>query len=405
MSAGIIVNGWRQQSSDRRQILRWLAEARQLGFACYSLHRVRQHYWLCCMAAGLRPNAVADIAVLLQHQFKAESHLLYLQFDAAQLICVHWQEFRLRSCIALSADEAGLERFRLLCQGLQITLAKTGAMQPRIIIAGKLPSSLRSEISQFAASAEQISPDVCLSEKVPPAARFTAISKSPSWHRRHLWLAALMVALGIGMYLTWMWWPAPEPAPVARQVVTVKLPGLPLAQLQALQHAIHELNALGGWQLEQLMLNEEGLHGLLRRTYGLNQELRSQLDDRWTVYFSNDEARLQIAGPTAADENSLALPAFDYEKQLQRFTEALPDYLPAVRLALGQAATNTHLRWQSLSLNLPAFTLLDLELLTLLLADAPVRVSLVRINPGSPANATIELQFIARQPYAGGNQP
>lgn len=403
MSAGMIINGWRQQSADRRQILRWLAQARQLGFTSYSLHRVKQQYWLCCITAGLRSATAGDLAIILQHQFKNESQLLYLQFDAAQMICVSWQEFKLRNCVALSTDEPGLARFRLLCQGIAEQVRAEGQAHGSLIVAGQVPATFAGLIDELGTPRETMPSGIYGQEKIPAAARFRAISKSPGWHRQHLWLAGIAALLGIGIALAWLWWPSPEPIPVVREVVRAELPGLPVSQVSHLEQAMHQLTALAGWQLQQLALNEQGLQASLRRTYGLNQELVAQLDERWQTSFSNDEAQLQL--PLAKPVADAGLSAQDYQDALRVFSTVLPDYLPTVRLQLAETGADSQLRWQNLTLNFTDFSLPELELLRLLLRDAPVRVQQARIEQGSPARASIQLQFIARSHHPGGTRP
>ncbi|KFZ31483.1 hypothetical protein IDSA_01845 [Pseudidiomarina salinarum] len=405
MSASVVINGWRQQTTDRRQIERWLAEARQLGFNGYTLHRVRQHYWLCCITGGMRPGGAVDIAIMLQQRFKTESQLLYLQFDAAQMVCVSWQDFELRNCIALSTDEQGQARFRLLCQGLAEQTETTGQTPGKLLLAGKAPAFLTELISAIGEPWENISSGVYLEEKIPAAARFRVISKLPRWQRQRLWLTAAVAAFSVGAYLTWLWWPAPAAIPVAPQVVQVELPGLGVSQLTQLQYAMHQLTALAGWRLQQIMLTEQGLQATIGRTYGLNQELTAQLDARWQVSFSHQEAQLQLPLAKSADQSGVAQPAQDYEAAQRAFSAALPDYLPSVRVQLAEADSDKHWRWQNLTLNITDFKLPELELLALLLRDAPVRLHQAHIDPGSPARSTIQLQFIARQHYPGGNRP
>lgn len=405
MNSGVIVNGWRQQTPDRRQILRWLAEARQFGFNCYSLHRVRQRYWLCCIAGGVRPGRAADIAIMLQQHFKAEPQLLYLQFDVAQMVCVSWQNFELRNCIAVSTDEPGLARFRLLCQGLCEQTGSTAKTPGKLIVAGQIPASLKGLISGLGAPTDTIAPGVCLEDKIPGAARFRPISNSPSWQRQRLWLTAAAAVFGIAIYLTWLWWPAPTATPVAAEVSRAELPGLSLDQVVQLQHAMQQLTALAGWQLQQLSLTEQGLQARIGRSYGLNQELIAQLEARWQVNFSNDEAQLQLPLANPVSESGVVPPAPDYEAAQQAFSAALPDYLPSARLQLAEAGSDEHWRWQNLILTIADFKLPELELLALLLRDAPVRLQQANIDAGPPGRLSIQLQFIARQHYTGGSRP
>ncbi|RUO49474.1 hypothetical protein [Pseudidiomarina donghaiensis] len=284
------VQGWRQQSTDREQILAWLSEAKQLGFERYNLFKQGDCYWLCCatteqldMAAAIRAQVHEQAAVVVQQWCQ-------------QLVVVAWQQQTLLTCCHFSADKHGVQNFLYVAENW----LKPDQMNCTLVIAGHSTRHLFDNVESIQ-NAKQI-PEFSF-EKPLKLAKMRSLRQLPPWLRRRILLRGVIAALLVTGASVWWFWPT-TPAPVVIEPTT-QLPEPPLLlQGWQQQHVIHvdellsQVSFLAGWKVTQWQLDDAGETLWLQQSYGSHSDLLLQMPSQdWQLESNGQGLQLQREPP------------------------------------------------------------------------------------------------------------
>lgn len=289
------ISGWRQQSSQRAQILDWLADAKKLGFERYSLVKQGQHYWLCCcnyadydLAIYVREQISSSAAVFVQRegsQFSADA------MGAKSLICIahHW----------LAQD------------GMRCSLI-FGGRGSREILAEQIKSDFTvKEVSEIDfGSRSRIS-------------KLRSIRRSPFWLRRQVVVAAIGLILVSSAALSWAYWPTPiSPTAIDSSSSQVRIdnnkPQWLVTQLRHVNDLLIQVSYLAGWQVQRWQLSEYGEQLWLQSSYGTKLDLLSQIPNQseWLWQQRGNSVYIERALPEPEIVNSRdSLASIDLEQQ------------------------------------------------------------------------------------------
>lgn len=271
------IHGWRQQSTDRDQILAWLAQARQLGFERYNLVKQGDCYWLCC-ATEQRYDMVAAV-----RSYVTQNAAVVIQLWAQQLVVVAWRQQTLLGCWQFAADKHGIQNFIYVTK----QWLSPQHMNCQLVIAGSATLRLleQSNLVQQATVVAALPLD-----KSPKLAALRSIRQPPPWLRRRVvWRGLLAASVIIGLSAWWFWPAPPQPiapmstAQISPPVVTEKIiTGWQAEQVAHVSDLLSHISFLAGWRVVQWQLNASGESIQLQQTYGTQADLLAQLpDSRW----------------------------------------------------------------------------------------------------------------------------
>lgn len=267
------ISGWRQQSSQRAQILDWLAEAKKLGFERYSLVKQGQYYWLCCCN-----YADYDLAIYVREQISS-SAAVFVQREGGHLICVAWNGDTLLGASQFSADAIGVKS--LFCIAHQ-WLAKDG-MRCSLIIGGRGSRDIL---------AEQVKSDFAVKEvneidfgSHSRSSKLRSIRRSPFWLRRQVVVAAVGLILVSSAAISWAYWPTQIIPPAidsssSRTHIENIKPQWLVTQLEHVNDLLIQVSYLAGWQVQRWQLSEYGEQLWLQSSYGTKRDLLSQVPNQ-----------------------------------------------------------------------------------------------------------------------------
>jgi hypothetical protein len=307
------VTAWRQQSSQRDQILTWLAEARRLGFEQYGLVKQGNHYWLCCCN-----YAKSDLAIHVRDHVRL-SKAVFVQLEGNQLICVAWNGDTLLGASQFNADALGIKSLT--------TIAKhwfsTDGMSCPLVFGG----AHSRQILETVISADIIvkdMPEIDFSS-CSRRARLRSIRRSPIWLRRRVIIIAMIFALISAVITSWVYWPAQVKVATAPKPTIVKpvehlRPHWSPSHLRHLNDLLASVSYLAGWQVQRWQLSEFGEELWLQSTYGSQQDLFAQLPNAadWRLRRSGNAVYVERELPTvqsqALSSNAVAvnLEQFDF---------------------------------------------------------------------------------------------
>lgn len=286
------ISGWRQQSSQRAQILDWLAEAKKLGFERYSLVKQGQHYWLCCCN-----YADYDLAIYVREQISSNA-AVFVQREGNHLICVAWNGDTLLGASQFAADAIGVKS--LICIAHR-WLAKDG-MSCSLIIGGRGSREIL---------AEQIRSDFAVKEvseidfgSYSRNSKLRSIRRSPFWLRRQVIVAAIGLILVSSAALSWAYWPTQiTPTTIDRYSSPVRIennkPQWLVTQLRHVNDLLIQVSYLAGWQVQRWQLSENGEQLWLQSSYGGKRDLLSQIPSQseWLWHQRGNSVYIERALP------------------------------------------------------------------------------------------------------------
>lgn len=283
------IQGWRQQSTDREQILAWLSEAKQLGFERYNLFKQGTCYWLCCgtseqfdMVAAIRSQVDEPAAVVVQQW-------------SQQLVVVAWQQQTLLACCQFPADKHGIQNFLYVAK----TWLDTHQMNCLLVIAGAATRRLFDGIEQTQDAKFMAELSVT---KWPKLAKMRSLRQSPPWLRQRILLRGLAVAMLVTSVSVWWFWPAPPAAVVMPIQVTpaqpVPLKGWHAQQVAHVDQLLSKVSFLAGWRVLQWQLNDQGETLMLQQSYGSHADLLTQLPSQnWRLVTHGQGVQLHRLPP------------------------------------------------------------------------------------------------------------
>lgn len=264
------VAAWRQQSSQRDQILAWLAEAKRLGFEQYGLVKQGNHYWLCCCN-----YAKSDLAIHVREQVRL-SKAVFVQLEGSQLVCVAWNGDTLLGASQFSADALGIKSLTTIAKhwlsndGMSCPLVFGGAHSRQI-----LETAISADIT--AKDVPEIDFNSCSRR-----AKLRSIRRSPIWLRRRVIIIAMSCALISAVITSWIYWPAQAKVAIAPRPAIVKpiehlKPHWSPSHLRHLNDLLASVSYLAGWRVQRWQLSELGEELWLQSSYGSQQDLFAQL--------------------------------------------------------------------------------------------------------------------------------
>ncbi|CUA83563.1 hypothetical protein [Pseudidiomarina woesei] len=330
------VQGWRQQSTDREQILAWLSEAKQLGFERYNLFKQGECYWLCCAT-----TEQLDMAAAIRSQVREQAAVVVQQW-CQQLIVVAWQQQTLLACCQFSADKHGVQNFLYVAENW----LKPEQMNCVLVIAGQTTRRLFDHVEPIQ-NAKQI-PEFNF-EKSLKLAKMRSLRQLPPWLRRRILVRGVAAALLVTGASVWWFWPT-SPAPVVMVPVTEFPEPAPLLQGWQQQHVLHvdkllsQVSFLAGWKATQWQLDEAGETLWMQQSYGSHSDLLMQLPSQdWQLEGNGQGVQLQRKPPAdvlySAD---IPMPKGDLNTQKLSSDQAL------IEAGFSQTQTPNHIEVQHL---------------------------------------------------------
>lgn len=276
MSAELCIEGWRQQSSSREQVLAWLNEAKQLGFEQYSLLQRGHCYWLCCCQ-----GKAYDAVISIRQQVELEAAVV-IQLWQQQLLVVAWQQDTLLGACQFHADQHGIDTLFYVARqwlspaAMDCPLLLAGSAT-QALLAGKVPPEITPQLVRE-----------LITGRYSKAAQLRSLKRSPAWIRRRVLVQGVVASLLLAAGISWWLWPSvttsavalpPEPA-----VVTAPLVGAKVQQLVGLPELLRAVSYLAGWQVSQWQLDGEQERLLAQSSYGRPAELLMQLAGKgWSI--------------------------------------------------------------------------------------------------------------------------
>lgn len=306
------IHGWRQQSTDRDQILAWLAQAKQLGFERYNLVKQGDCYWLCC-ATEQRFDMVAAVRSQV-----TQSAAVVIQLLAQQLVVVAWRQNTLLGCWEFSADKHGIQNFTYVAK----YWLSPQHMNCQLVIAGSATVRLL-EHSILAHQATVVT-EIQLG-KAQKLASLRSIRQPPPWLRRRVvWRGLIAASVIVGVSAWWFWpTPAQPMTPVAAietasPIATVPdITGWQSEQVAHVRSLLSHISFLAGWRVVKWQLDATGESIQLQQTYGTPADLLAQLPAAdWQFGATSNTSKLtrqppyaNDIGPTSEDPNVTATSA------------------------------------------------------------------------------------------------
>src|SRR5690554_1631618 len=236
------IEGWRQQSRDREQILAWLSEARQAGFDRYTLFKQDACFWLCCTR-----DAHFDAVTQVRHRVALPAAVV-VQVWQQRLIAIAWQGETLLGALTFSADEHGVINFLYIAEEW---LAASKMACP-LMVAGHTTKRLLAAHSKAENSIKFC--DEVITDTPLKLAKLRSIKKSPAWLRRQVVLQGMAFAGLCFALVSWWFWPQSQPqlamtetpvaAPSAAPIV-----GFSAAQLVHVGPLLSHVSHLAGWRV------------------------------------------------------------------------------------------------------------------------------------------------------------
>ncbi|WP_404408323.1 hypothetical protein LG272_10150 [Pseudidiomarina marina] len=296
------IAGWRQQSSQKAQILNWLAEARRLGFERYSLVNQGHHYWLCCCN-----YADADVAIYVREQIESNA-AVFVQQESNQLICVAWNGDTLLGASQFPADSLGVKSLFFITQHW---VSNNGMRCPLLIGGRRTRELLEAQIGNDIAVLEVSEVNL---NSYSRSSKLHSIRRSPFWLRRRVVFVAISLVFASATTVSWVYWPKPVVASIAvslpeSEEIEAVGPSWSAGQLAHINKLLAEVSYLAGWEVLRWQLSENGEQLWLQSSYGSKQDLLSQLPNqsqwRWhqngnTTYI---ERALPQSEPTLQNDN------------------------------------------------------------------------------------------------------
>lgn len=318
------VHGWRQQSTNREQILAWLAQARQLGFDRYSLVQHDGNYWLCCGNDGQ-----FDVAAAVRAEIDEAAAVVVQQLNQ-QLLVVAWRQQTLLGCCEFSADKHGIQSFLYIAE----QWLSAQAMNCRLVIAGQPALELLAAHRHRAKQCAEI-----LLDAPPKAVQMRSIRQSPAWLRHRVIGRWVLVNMAVAGALSWWFWPQPQP-PLAVHPITTAAPEITVSGWQAtdlnlVSTRLAELSYLAGWQVVRWQLTPQHEQLEMQQTYGTRADLLAQLPTSNWQFTGIASANVLQRAPVPT---SFATPMAMNDDQVAKLTAALQQH--GYRLRQEQ----THLR-------------------------------------------------------------
>lgn len=275
--SGVEVHGWRQQSTRRRDIQRWLRKARQHGFQHYQVQRYGQSYWLYCTT-----TAAIDIAAVAREQVTLPAAVV-VQWESPWLYAVAWRQEQLLGVLRLPADHGGE---RMLWQLSESWLSND--IEPcQLVLAG---ADSVQQLSPPSGSAPVITRPAIAWQSTSRTAKTVSIGHSLPWIRRlRLGCYGLLVLLTISGVAWWQLFSHPvaepllTPPPALTTELEVMPPHLSLSLIAQRTELLRHVSYLAGWQVQRWQLTPDEERLWVATTYGTAAELMLQLpaSEQW----------------------------------------------------------------------------------------------------------------------------
>jgi|GEM_PF-2436704 hypothetical protein len=314
------IQGWRQQSTDREQILAWLSEAKQLGFERYNLFKQGTCYWLCCAS-----SEQFDIVAAIRSQVDTSAAVVVQQWSQ-QLVVVAWQHQTLLACCQFSADKHGLQNFLYVARNW----LDPHQINCELIIAGSATRRLFDGIEQIQDA--KVIAEFSF-EKWPKLAKMRSLRQSPPWLRQRILLRGIAVAMLVTTASVWWFWPAPPTVavtpPQAMPTQPAPLQGWQAQQVAHVDQLLSQVSFLAGWRVSQWQLNDQGETLSLHQSYGSHTDLLMQLPSQnWQLATHGQGVQLHRQPPEYAASDAVAQAAVKHD-------DAVPEALDKALLQAG----------------------------------------------------------------------